>query len=108
MKTAEEVAEEIESKCVGHRMAYAFCKECFDKALTAFAEEASLNTKSIMNIMIRNARAEALEDAAKIVDDQESGRVLRAEGVADYLRSLKDKPRRVTLGGPEGTDVVPA
>ncbi len=102
MKSASELAEEILDK-VDHFNEHMDGDECLPfiaQALTEFAEQASLNTKSIMNMMIRKARADALEEAAKVCDSRAEmrdecdcrGYTRASEHNADEIRAMKDKP----------------
>jgi len=112
MKPASEVAEEFLLACEcgeatwsdGYRDGL---KNQFIGALTGFAEEASLNTKSIMNMMIRNARAEGFKEGLSMHPQCCEEKTLeivkqaRAEGIEEgrrekqafYDASVKDHYR---------------
>lgn len=55
-------------------------------AITTFAEEASLNTKSIMNMMIRKARADGAEEMRERC--VKTLQIHGLPGVAEVVRSL--------------------
>jgi len=106
MKSAEEVAEEIvKNTCVG---TYDDAIKSFVKAFTAYAEERvnEANGKSALAAVqwakdsYEKARAEALEEAAKVVegtkwqDAQDSisqAWNMKMDAIAERIRALKEK-----------------
>lgn len=107
MKTASDVAEGIVRQILNARVvSYSIHGELIAQALTSYAAEATdYYYKNIALNMAKQARAEGwdagavegqikgfqrgLETAAKAVEDEISGRILHAEGLPEFLRSLK-------------------
>lgn len=87
MKTAEEVAEIILGAVWNNQQSREWHKERTIKALTIYATESY--HQGVNHTGCKNTRAEALEEAALIVDRHERGIELCADGVAERIRSME-------------------
>lgn len=82
--------------CVGEcdHLPHGACRECVEQALTDYAKQQvneDRNNPAAFRAHEAKARAEALEEAAKAVEDEISGKVLHAEGLPEYIRALGGK-----------------
>lgn len=102
MKTAEEVAEEILNKHYYGQTYWPELKAQIISQLTTFSEERveqAMDNDEIVHFQLRKARADALEEAAKICDTSrlECGEfwVPSPSEIAKKIRSLKTNEQKI-------------
>lgn len=93
MKTAENVAEEFAMDLARSGIrCNADIATPLVKVLTAYAEDYTKGLRRTNDVLIEQARAEALEEAAKVAEKNICGLDVCSVGTAECIRALKDKP----------------